>query len=183
MIQKIIHLLRFRTIFRISKRSECFQRLDDRRVPVGIGRNAQNADGIRGQPFLGFNPCFGLVSARSFGNGTAGCGKEKGKEPLTYLHPDLEPILKETYGTLVYQEQILLMQKICRIYLGSSRCFATGGIQEKPRDFGKRTASVRQAASRRGYEKRWQRKYMITLCGLPITGSTKRTRWLCHGGL
>lgn len=32
--------------------------------------------------------------------------KEK-KEPITYLHPDLEPILKETYGIIVYQEQIM----------------------------------------------------------------------------
>lgn len=28
-------------------------------------------------------------------------------EPVTYLHPDLEPILKPTYGVLVYQEQIM----------------------------------------------------------------------------
>lgn len=29
------------------------------------------------------------------------------KERITYLHPDLEPILKETYGILLYQEQII----------------------------------------------------------------------------
>lgn len=32
--------------------------------------------------------------------------KEK-KEVVTYPHPDLEPILKETYGIIVYQEQIM----------------------------------------------------------------------------
>ncbi|MBD9074413.1 DNA polymerase III subunit alpha, partial [bacterium] len=32
--------------------------------------------------------------------------KEK-KEAVTYPHPDLEPILKETYGIIVYQEQIM----------------------------------------------------------------------------
>ncbi len=32
-------------------------------------------------------------------------GKHGGK--ITYLHPDLEPILRETYGILVYQEQIM----------------------------------------------------------------------------
>ena len=31
--------------------------------------------------------------------------RKKGKEPINYLHPDLEPILKETYGTLVYQNK------------------------------------------------------------------------------
>ena len=30
-----------------------------------------------------------------------------GREPVTYLHPTLEPILAETYGIIVYQEQIL----------------------------------------------------------------------------
>ena len=28
-------------------------------------------------------------------------------EPIVYVHPDLEPILKTTYGVLVYQEQIM----------------------------------------------------------------------------
>lgn len=32
--------------------------------------------------------------------------KEK-REDVTYLHPDLKPILKDTYGVLVYQEQIM----------------------------------------------------------------------------
>ncbi|GAX89465.1 DNA polymerase III subunit alpha [Effusibacillus lacus] len=30
-----------------------------------------------------------------------------GKTPVSYPHPDLEPILKDTYGIIVYQEQIM----------------------------------------------------------------------------
>ena len=30
-----------------------------------------------------------------------------GREPINYLHPVLEPILEETYGVIVYQEQII----------------------------------------------------------------------------
>ena len=30
-----------------------------------------------------------------------------GEEPMTYHHPDLEPILRETFGIMVYQEQII----------------------------------------------------------------------------
>lgn len=30
-----------------------------------------------------------------------------GQEPITYLHPDLEPILSETYGVISYQDQVL----------------------------------------------------------------------------
>ena len=34
-----------------------------------------------------------------------------GREKIIYPHPDLEPILKETYGTIVYQEQIMLIAR------------------------------------------------------------------------
>ncbi|WP_194840782.1 DNA polymerase III subunit alpha [Filobacillus milosensis] len=33
--------------------------------------------------------------------------RKHGKEPITYIHQDLENILKSTYGVLVYQEQIM----------------------------------------------------------------------------
>ncbi len=33
--------------------------------------------------------------------------RKYGQEKITYLHPDLEPILKETYGIIVYQEQVM----------------------------------------------------------------------------
>lgn len=33
--------------------------------------------------------------------------RKKGEERIEYLHPDLEPILKNTYGILLYQEQII----------------------------------------------------------------------------
>ena len=33
--------------------------------------------------------------------------RKHGEEKVTYLSPDLEPILKETYGVIVYQEQVM----------------------------------------------------------------------------
>lgn len=33
--------------------------------------------------------------------------RKEGRQPITYLHPKLEPILKETYGVIVYQEQVM----------------------------------------------------------------------------
>lgn len=41
----------------------------------------------------------------------------QGKEPLTFLVPELEPILGVTYGQLIYQEQVL---EICRQLAGYS---------------------------------------------------------------
>ena len=32
--------------------------------------------------------------------------RKHGRARITYPHPDLEPVLKETYGTIVYQEQV-----------------------------------------------------------------------------
>lgn len=33
--------------------------------------------------------------------------RKHGKEEVTYLHPNLEPILKPTYGIMIYQEQLM----------------------------------------------------------------------------
>ncbi len=33
--------------------------------------------------------------------------RKHGRKPIQYLHPSLEHVLKETYGTLVYQEQVM----------------------------------------------------------------------------
>jgi DNA polymerase-3 subunit alpha len=35
--------------------------------------------------------------------------RKHGREEVRYLHPALEPLLKDTYGTFVYQEQIMLI--------------------------------------------------------------------------
>ncbi len=35
--------------------------------------------------------------------------RKHGEEEITYPHPELEPLLKDTYGTFVYQEQIMLI--------------------------------------------------------------------------
>jgi error-prone DNA polymerase len=33
--------------------------------------------------------------------------RRRGKEPVEYLHPSLEPILRDTYGIILFQEQVL----------------------------------------------------------------------------
>jgi DNA polymerase III subunit alpha len=44
-----------------------------------------------------------------------------GEEPITYPHPALEPILRETYGVIVYQEQVLFIaQKFSGFSLGQA---------------------------------------------------------------
>src|ERR1700730_9390436 len=33
--------------------------------------------------------------------------RKRGEEPVTYMLPELEPILSETYGTIIYQDQVM----------------------------------------------------------------------------
>lgn len=33
--------------------------------------------------------------------------RRKGREPVTYIHPSLEPVLERTFGVLLYQEQVM----------------------------------------------------------------------------
>src|ERR671931_483777 len=38
--------------------------------------------------------------------------RKGGKEKIKYLHPLLEPILKDTYGVIVYQEQVMQIAQV-----------------------------------------------------------------------
>lgn len=47
--------------------------------------------------------------------------RKHGKEPITYLHPVLEPILKDTYGIMIYQEQLLrIAQNLAGFTIGEA---------------------------------------------------------------
>src|SRR6185369_11860574 len=45
------------------------------------------------------------------------CSRKLGEEEIEYLHPALEPILKETFGVITYQEQV---QQIAKSLAGYS---------------------------------------------------------------
>jgi error-prone DNA polymerase len=44
--------------------------------------------------------------------------RKQGREPVTYLHPRLQPILEETMGVVLYQEQILKISMECAGFSG-----------------------------------------------------------------
>lgn len=47
--------------------------------------------------------------------------RKHGRKSIAYLHPQLEPILKETYGIAVYQEQVLqIARDLCGFSLGEA---------------------------------------------------------------
>src|SRR5205085_6959749 len=42
--------------------------------------------------------------------------RKHGEEPIDCLHPLLEPILKETYGVIIYQEQVIQIAQVMAGY-------------------------------------------------------------------
>lgn len=44
------------------------------------------------------------------------CQRKAGKEQFEYLHPDLEPILKSTYGIFVFQEQVIEIGRMAGLH-------------------------------------------------------------------
>jgi DNA polymerase-3 subunit alpha len=58
-----------------------------------------------------------------------------GRKPIVYPHPSLEGILKETYGVIVYQEQVM---QVAQIIAG----FTLGHADELRRAMGKKKMSV-----------------------------------------
>ncbi len=42
--------------------------------------------------------------------------RKHGREPIEYMHPAMEPILKETYGIIVYQEQVMQAAQVLAGY-------------------------------------------------------------------
>ena len=45
--------------------------------------------------------------------------RKQGKEPVMYIHPRLKPILEETLGVVLYQEQILKISMECASFSGA----------------------------------------------------------------
>lgn len=54
------------------------------------------------------------------------CARKNGSEAVTYLHPDLEPILKNTYGIMVFQEQLIEIGRMAGIHNPDMLRKATG---------------------------------------------------------
>ncbi|WP_416192900.1 DNA polymerase III subunit alpha [Nitrobacter sp. TKz-YC01] len=44
------------------------------------------------------------------------CARKHGEEEAEYLHPMLEPILKETFGVIIYQEQVMQIAQVMAGY-------------------------------------------------------------------
>ncbi len=64
--------------------------------------------------------------------------RKQGKVPITYELPELEPILKDTYGVIVYQEQVMaIANKMAGFSLGQADILRRAMGKKKPEEMEK----------------------------------------------
>lgn len=83
--------------------------------------------------------------------------RKHGREKTIYLHPDLEPILKESYGSLIYQEQTM---KITKVFAG----FSDGEADALRKGIGKKKKEIVQEQANKFYKRALEQGYTEKVC-------------------
>ena len=77
--------------------------------------------------------------------------RKRGKEPIRYLHPALEPVLKETYGVIVYQEQVMkIAQELAGYTLGDADNLRRAMGKKKAEEMARERVRFLDGASKQG---------------------------------
>ncbi len=80
--------------------------------------------------------------------------RKEGREEIDYLHPDLKPVLEETYGVIVYQEQVMLIAQILAGYsLGEADLLRRAMGKKKPEEMAKQKVRFLEGAAQKGVSK------------------------------
>ncbi|MDQ1302456.1 MAG: polymerase subunit alpha, partial [Pseudomonadota bacterium] len=75
-------------------------------------------------------------------------------QPIDYLHPDLEPVLRETYGVILYQEQVMqIAQRLAGYSLGEADLLRRAMGKKKAEEMAKQRAGFTDRAAERGTER------------------------------
>ncbi len=79
------------------------------------------------------------------------CDRKHGRAAVTYPHPLLEPILKSTYGVIVYQEQVMQIAQVLAGYsLGGADLLRRAMGKKKPEEMAKERVKFETGAAERG---------------------------------
>jgi DNA polymerase-3 subunit alpha len=79
--------------------------------------------------------------------------RKHGRSKVEYPHPDLEPILKPTYGVILYQEQVMqIAQVLANFTLGAADLLRRAMGKKKPEEMAKQRAIFTEGAKARGVE-------------------------------
>ena len=79
--------------------------------------------------------------------------RKHGRAKVEYPHPDLEPILKPTYGVILYQEQVMQIAQVLAGYtLGAADLLRRAMGKKKPEEMAKQRAIFTEGAEARGVD-------------------------------
>jgi DNA polymerase-3 subunit alpha len=79
--------------------------------------------------------------------------RKHGREPVEYPHPLVEPVLAETYGIMVYQEQVMQVAQILGGYsLGGADLLRRAMGKKKPEEMAKHRETFRAGAAQNGID-------------------------------
>ncbi|MBX9660574.1 MAG: DNA polymerase III subunit alpha [Nitrospiraceae bacterium] len=89
--------------------------------------------------------------------------RKQGKVPITYETPELEPILKDTYGVIVYQEQVMaIANKVAGFSLGQADILRRAMGKKKPEEMEKlRVKFLEGAKNNKIAEKKAEKLYEL----------------------
>ena len=89
--------------------------------------------------------------------------RKQGKIPITYEVPALEEILKETYGVIVYQEQVMaIANKVAGFSMGQADLMRRAMGKKKPEEMEKlRTQFIEGAKKRKVTEKKAEKLFEL----------------------
>ncbi len=77
-----------------------------------------------------------------------------GRAAPDYLHPDLEQVLKETFGVIIYQEQVMQIAQILAGYsLGEADLLRRAMGKKKPEEMAKQRVRFQEGAQKHGLTK------------------------------
>ncbi len=79
--------------------------------------------------------------------------RKQGRAPIVYPHPDLEPILKPTYGVILYQEQVMQIAQVLANYtLGAADLLRRAMGKKKPEEMAKQRTIFLEGSQARGVD-------------------------------
>lgn len=77
--------------------------------------------------------------------------RKHGRAKVEYPHPDLEPILKPTYGVILYQEQVMQIAQVLANYtLGAADLLRRAMGKKKPEEMAQQRTIFTEGATARG---------------------------------
>lgn len=81
--------------------------------------------------------------------------RKHGRSRVEFLHPDLEPVLKNTYGVIVYQEQVMQIAQVLANYtLGGADMLRRAMGKKKPEEMAKQRSSFNEGAHKNNIDEK-----------------------------